>query len=158
MCQSTHCQKPKGSAKVHHSDIPLEEVLCISRTLTQSVALFIATDPPTMESEDYLAELLAVHMLSAAMGGETEVAFTDCDFKTLLLVASQVHPVVSDEARNLIKAFYLASRSVRVSAAYGTDVVKSALDTMQVNNRVWCNPTHYSDIFSLPLFLLSKGW
>ena len=22
-CQSTHCQKPKGSAKVHHSDIPL---------------------------------------------------------------------------------------------------------------------------------------
>eukprot|EP00731_Ephydatia_muelleri_P031913 Em0023g420a len=135
-CQSTHCQKPKGSAKVHHSDIPLirplEEVLCISRALIQSVALFIATDPSTLESEDYLAELLAVHILSAATGCETEVAFTDCDFKTLLLVASQVHPVVSDEARNLIKAFYLASRTVRVSAVYGTDVVKSALDTMML--------------------------
>ena len=131
ICHNSHQQKAKGHAKV---DIlmaqPLEEVLSINRTLAQQIALFVATDPPSLESDDHLVELLTAHVLDSAMGVDRDVAFTDCDFKMWLQIASQVQPVVSDGARNMIKAFYLASRHVRVSPMHGTAVVKSALDSM----------------------------
>ena len=134
ICHSSHHQKAKGSAQAHPDGVlvtrTLEEVLCINRALAQQIALFVATDPPSQESEDYLAEILTHHMLGAAMEVDRDVVFSDDDFKTLLRVASQVRPVVSKGARNMIKAFYLASRNVRMSSVYGTDVVKSALDSM----------------------------
>ena len=47
-----------------------------------------------------------------------------------LLVSSALPVSLTLAAQQLLKAFYLASRRVRVSNLYGTDIPVSALDSM----------------------------
>ena len=94
------------------------------------MSIVLITDPPDMDSEDYLSNILTQHFLQAACGQTHTPLLPHDHFKQFLTVASSLQVQLCPEARHLLQSFYIASRRVRTSSVHCSDMPNSALDSM----------------------------
>ena len=94
------------------------------------MSVVMVTDPPSVDSEDYLSEMLTQHCLQAACGQTHNPVLPYDHFKQFLAVASSLQVQLSPEAKQMLQSFYVASRRVRTSSIHSSDMPNSALNSM----------------------------
>lgn len=108
-----------------HNYITTLEVLVCSQ-----FDLVVVNDPADLATQDYLHEKLMKHALSLSIGDYVEPVLDLPDLQQFLSVVSGIEVELGDSAATLLQAFYVASRKVRVSMSYGTDVPIRALNSL----------------------------
>ena len=83
-----------------------------------------------LATEDHLQDVLMSHMLDRSMHHCSRAILQQQDLQQFLTIASGIEVELSAGAAELLKAFYIASRKVRVSMAYGIDIPIRALSSL----------------------------
>lgn len=108
----------------------MHETSTISKAFADCLGLVVVTDSPSGEMDDHVTELLTQHLLESATGLATSPPLSDNHFRKLLEFVWEKEVALSPRGRQLLQAFYLASRRVRVSSLYATAMPISALEVM----------------------------
>lgn len=97
--------------------------------------LVIANDPADLATQDHLHDMLMEHVLNLAINHQcAEHLLHLPDLKRFLNVAASIEVELGENAAELLKAFYIASRKVRTSLSYATDIPIKALSSLCVCN------------------------
>lgn len=94
--------------------------------------LVVVNDPADLATQDHLHDVLMEHVLNMSLNHCVESMLHLPDLQQFLSVASGIEVELSETAAELLKAFYVASRKVRVSMSYGTDIPIKALSSLYV--------------------------
>lgn len=92
--------------------------------------LVVVNDPVDTATQDYLHEKLMEHTLNLSISDHLEPLLDLPDLQQYLSVASAIDVELGDSAAKLLQAFYVASRKVRISISYGTDIPIRALNSL----------------------------
>ncbi len=94
------------------------------------MGLVIQVDGPSEAVEELVSHLLTEHTLSQATGRAARPPLDLDALRQYLDVVGRRSVAVSPAANQLLQAFYQASRRVRTSSIYCTDMPVTARDTM----------------------------
>jgi hypothetical protein len=95
--------------------------------------LVVVNDPADLATQDHLHDALMKHVLNTSLHHHVPPMLHLPDLQQFISVASGIKVELSESAARLLKAFYIASRKVRVSMSYGTDIPTKALSSLYVD-------------------------
>ena len=91
--------------------------------LSRSFGLVVLTEPPDLDTRDHINNLLMIHALSGSKNDLPESdALSLVDLKQYLNIVMSIEAELLEEASDLLKAYYMASRRARSSSFCGPDV------------------------------------
>lgn len=95
------------------------------------------TDPVDLDTQDYVHDLIMCHTINTAKTRSAcDSVLHHTDLYQYLRIAATIKVELVDEASDLLRAFYVASRRTRVSSSHGPDVPIRALKSMYVYNLI----------------------
>lgn len=95
--------------------------------------MVVVNDPIELSSQDHLHDQMMNHALNKSINQYCEPMLHQADLQKFLTAISGIEVELSQSASDLLKAFYIASRKVRVSTSYGTDIPIRALSSLYVD-------------------------
>ena len=94
-------------------------------------------DPADLATQDHLHDVLMEHILNSGTNRHcAEHVLQLPDLQQFLSVASQLEVELTENAAKLLRAFYIASRKVRTSVSYATDIPIKALSSLCVRGHL----------------------
>lgn len=94
------------------------------------MGLVVDVDCPNQGTEELVTKLLTQHTLHQATGCTPQTLLCLDDLRQYLGLVGGATVAISPAASHLLQVFYQASRRVRTSSIYSTDVPVTAKDTM----------------------------
>ena len=85
-------------------------------------------DPVDECTRDHLHDIMMDYTLKHEHTKSSGICLMD--LQQLLKIASSIEVTISEDASELLKSYYTASRKVRVSVSHSTDVPIGALNSM----------------------------
>lgn len=92
--------------------------------------LVVINDPSDLLAKENLHEVMVKHTLATSRGHVSSPLILPAELQRFLENISHVKVTLTDSASELLKAFYIASRKVRISASRGIDMPIKALNYM----------------------------
>ena len=92
----------------------------------------VVNDPTDIATQDHLHDTMMDHVMNNARNCCADPVLSYADLHLYLRNVSQLEVELCEDASELLKAFYVASRRVRFSSSHGIDVPIRALNTMYV--------------------------
>ena len=90
--------------------------------MCSAFGLVVMTDPPDIDTRDYVHDLLMQRTISSSKRDVISNALPLEDLQHYLQTAMSIEVELLEDASDLLRAFYMASRRTRSSSVEGPDV------------------------------------
>lgn len=101
--------------------------------------LVLVNDPADLATQDHLHDMMMDHVFSKCTHQHSKSVLPLEELQHFINFALEVEVELTEEAAELLKAFYVASRKVRVSMSRGADVPLKALNSLYVRSSIFAS-------------------